>query len=139
MLALKTTSAVVTSVITAAVVITAAAETAQDTVSLIAIRNFIFEVLNLKLLLSRPMAIESIDDALCVILVSTDNITLILLSLESSSSKTAFDRAIDKVLATLKRISLLAHLQRDVTAEIGNLALSRAAAVLNCLNNAAIT
>jgi hypothetical protein len=113
--------------------------TSDDSVSLLQLRNLSLEVLNLTSLLILPVSIQRINDALSVVLTGTDDVALVLLSLEGSSREALGNCSSEVALTIAQFCSVLAILEKQVCTEIGNLALSRAATVVKGLNDTAVT
>ncbi len=85
------------------------------------------------------MVVQSVNDALSVVLTGAKNIALILLSLESSRREALRNCKAEVALAIAKFASVLAVLKLNVSTEVCNLTLSLAAAVLESLDNIAVT
>ena len=103
------------------------------------LRKLEFKVLNFRSLFVLPVVVQSVDDTLSVVLTIAKNIALILLSLESSRREALRNRKAKVTLTIAEFGSVFTILEEQVTAEISNLALSLAAAVLQSLDNIAVT
>lgn len=103
------------------------------------LRKLEFKVLNFQSLFVLSVVVQSVDDTLSVVLTGAKNIALILLSLESSRREALRNRKAKVTLTIAEFGSVFTILEEQVTAEISNLALSLAAAVLQSLDNIAVT
>lgn len=85
------------------------------------------------------MVVQSVDDALSIVLTGAKNITLILLSLESSRREALRNRKAKVTLTIAEFTSVFAALKLNISTEVCNLALSLATAVLESLDYIAVT
>ena len=85
------------------------------------------------------MVVQSVDDTLSVVLTGTKNIALINLCLITNLSKALCDCYAEVTLAIANFRCVFTALELNICTEIGNLALSLAAAVLQSLDNIAVT
>jgi hypothetical protein len=125
--------------ITATATIAKPVETLVNQVVLALLRKLEFKVLNFQSLFVLPVVVQSVDDTLSVVLTGAKNIALILLSLESSRREALRNRKAKVTLTIAEFGSVFTILEEQVTTEISNLALSLAAAVLQSLDNIAVT
>ena len=114
-------------------------ETLVNQAVLALLRKLEFKVLNFQSLFVLPVVVQSVDDTLSVVLTGAKNIALILLSLESSRREALRNRKAKVTLTIAEFGSVFTILEEQVTAEISNLALSLATAVLQSLDNIAVT